>query len=313
MKSTFEKSLDNKRYYTFNCFLRNKFHSKVFKVSLNAGMTCPNRDGTKSTEGCSFCSGNLSGDFGGDPRESIHQQFDEIRMNVHNKWPEALYIAYFQAGTNTYAPLEKLRELYSSVLELPNVVGISIATRPDCLSKEICDLLKELSEKSYLVVELGLQTIHDETDKRINRCHTYKEFLEGYEMLSSRGINICVHIINGLPGETREMMLETARAVASLKPHSIKIHLLHIIKGTRMCDEYEKGKFEAMAFLDYINLICDQLEILPPDTVVQRLTGDGDKKALVAPLWSNNKRNVLNAIDKEMLRRNSIQGLRYNK
>lgn len=313
MKSTFEKSLDNKRYYTFNYFLRNKFHSKVFKVSLNAGMTCPNRDGTKSTEGCSFCSGNLSGDFGGDPRESIHQQFDEIRMNVHNKWPEALYIAYFQAGTNTYAPLEKLRELYSSVLELPNVVGISIATRPDCLSGEICDLLKELSEKTYLVVELGLQTIHDETGKRINRCHIYKEFLEGYEMLSSRGINICVHIINGLPGETREMMLETAKAVASLKPHSIKIHLLHIIKGTRMCDEYEKGKFEAMEFSDYINLICDQLEILPPDTVIQRLTGDGDKKTLVAPLWSNNKRNVLNAIDKEMLRRNSVQGLRYNK
>lgn len=311
MKSPFEKSLDNKRYYTFNCFLKNKFHSKVFKVSLNAGMTCPNRDGTKSTGGCSFCSGNLSGDFGGNPRESIYQQFDEIRMNVHNKWPEALYIAYFQAGTNTYAPLEKLRELYNSVLELPDVVGLSIATRPDCLSEEICDLLTELSKRTYLVVELGLQTIHDETGKHINRCHTYKDFLDGYEMLSSRGINICIHIINGLPGETREMMLETAKAVTSLKPHSIKFHLLHIIKGTKICDEYEEGEFEAMEFSDYINLICDQLEILPPDTIIQRLTGDGDKKTLVAPLWSNNKRNVLNAIDKEMLRRNSVQGCKY--
>ena len=311
MKNPFEKSLDNKRYYTFNCFLKNKFNTKVFKVSLNAGMTCPNRDGTKSTGGCTFCSGNLSGDFGGDPRESIRKQFDEVRMHLHKKWPEASYIAYFQAGTNTYAPVEKLRELYYSVLEFPNVVGISIATRPDCLSEEICDLLKELSQKTYLVVELGLQTIHNETDKRINRCHSYKEFLDGYEMLSSRVINICVHIINGLPGETKEMMLKTTKAVASLKPHSIKIHLLHIIKGTKMCDEYEKGGFEAMEFSDYINLVCDQLEILPPDTVVQRLTGDGDKKTLVAPLWSFNKFNVLNQIDKEMLRRNSVQGCKY--
>ncbi len=312
MKNTFIKYLDNKRFYTFNCFLKNKFNSKVFKVSLNAGMTCPNRDGTKSTGGCSFCSGNLSGDFGGDPCESIHQQFDEIRMRVHKKWPDALYIAYFQAGTNTYAPVDKLKELYNSVIEFPNVVGLCIATRPDCLSDEICDLLKELTKRTYLIVELGLQTIHDETDKRINRCHTYKNFLDGYDMLSSRGINICVHIINGLPGETKEMMLETTRSVASLKPHSIKIHLLHIIKGTRICDEYEKGEFKAMEFSDYISLVCDQLEILPPDTVIQRLTGDGDKKTLVAPLWSNNKRNVLNSIDKEMLRRNSIQGLRYN-
>lgn len=311
VKNPFELLLDNKRYYTFNCFLRRKFNSKVFKVSLNAGMTCPNRDGTKATGGCTFCSGHLSGDFGGNPKDNIKKQFDEVRARMHKKWPEALYIAYLQAGTNTYAPLEKLRDLYYSILELPNVVGLSIATRPDCINDEIADLLKELSEKTYLVVELGLQTIHDQTGKRINRCHTYKEFLDGYEMLSSRGINVCVHVINGLPGETKEMMIETIKEVAKLRPHSVKIHLLHIIRGTRIHKEYEEGQFFEMSLEDYVETVCDQLELLPPDTIIQRLTGDGDKETLVAPLWSLKKFCVLNEIDKEMLRRDSMQGIKY--
>ena len=311
MNNPFENSIDNKRYYTFNYFLKNKFNRKVFKVSLNAGMTCPNRDGTKSTIGCSFCSESLSGDFAGNPKDSIKKQFDEVRLKMHKKWHSAVYIAYFQAGTNTYAPVNQLKEFYETALALPNVVGLSIATRPDCLSDEIADLLQDISKKTYLTVELGLQTIYDKTAAKLNRCHTYKDFLEGYDLLSSRGINICVHIINGLPNETHDMMINTAKEVAKLHPHCIKIHLLHIIKGTRLHNEFLNKTFEEMSLEDYVNTVCDQLEFLPPNTIIQRLTGDGDKETLIAPLWSLKKFCVLNEIDKELLRRNSMQGSKY--
>lgn len=311
MKSPFNYSGDNKRYYTFNHFLREKFGCKVCKVSLNAGFTCPNRDGSKSTGGCTFCSSHLSGDFAGNPSDSIEKQFYEIKERMHHKWPEALYIAYFQAGTNTYAPIEILSSLYEKAISLPNVVGLSIATRPDCLTNEICDMLKDISEKTYLVVELGLQSIHDRTGEITNRCHSYADFLAGYEMLESRGINICVHIIDGLPFETHEMMLETAKNVARLKPHCIKIHLLHIIEGTRICEQYCNGDFPAMSLDEYVSVVCDQLEVLPPETIIQRLTGDGEKETLVAPLWSLKKFCVMNDIDKELVRRNSMQGLHY--
>ena len=312
MYSNFQFSSDNKRYHTFNYFLRNKFNCKVFKVSLNAGFSCPNRDGTKSFGGCSFCSENLSGDFAGNPQENIETQFDNIRSKMHEKWHDGCYIAYFQAGTNTYAPVDVLRKMYYSALEQKGVVGLSIATRPDCLSDEICDLLQEISQKTYLVVELGLQTIHDETSVLTNRCHSYQDFLDGYEMLSSRGINICVHIINGLPYETHDMMISTARAVAKLKPHCVKIHLLHIIRGTRMHKLFETGAFKELSLDEYVSIVCDQLELFPPQTVIQRLTGDGEKQSLVAPLWSLKKFCVINEIDKEMLRRNTFQGSHYN-
>ena len=312
MYSNFQFSSDNKRYHTFNYFLRNKFNCKVFKVSLNAGFSCPNRDGTKSFGGCSFCSENLSGDFAGNPQENIETQFDNIRNKMHEKWHDGCYIAYFQAGTNTYAPVDVLRKMYYSALEQKGVVGLSIATRPDCLSDEICDLLQEISQKTYLVVELGLQTIHDETSVLTNRCHSYQDFLDGYEMLSSRGINICVHIINGLPYETHDMMISTARAVANLKPHCVKIHLLHIIRGTRMHKLFETGAFKELSLDEYVSIVCDQLELFPPQTVIQRLTGDGEKQSLVAPLWSLKKFCVINEIDKEMLRRNTFQGSHYN-
>lgn len=313
MNSPFKYSSDNKRYYTFNYFLREKFNRKVFKVSLNAGMTCPNRDGTKSIYGCSFCSSELSGEFAGNPKDSIKKQFDEIRLKMHQKWPDAVYLAYFQAGTNTYAPVEKLRELYETALSQPNVVGMSISTRPDCINDEIADLLLDISKRTYLTVELGLQTIHDATAKKLNRCHTYQDFLDGYKMLSSRGINICIHIIDGLPGETREMMAETAKKIAKLHPHSVKIHLLHIIKGTRLHKQFLDGEFGEMRREDYVNTVCDQLEVFPPDTVIQRLTGDGEKSTLVAPLWSLKKFCVLNEIDKELLRRNSMQGSKFKR
>ncbi len=303
----FANSLDNKRYYTYNCYLKRKFGEKVYKVPLNGGFTCPNIDGTKGIGGCTYCSAKGSGDFAGNPEDSIIIQFDKIRTMMSNKW-QGKCIAYFQANTNTYAPLPRLKELYKSALECRDVVGLDIATRADCISEETADYLAELSERTYLTVELGLQSIFDETGRHINRCMTYSEFLDGYNRLKSRGINVCVHLIDGLPGETREMMLKSAETVGRLSPHSIKIHLLHVIKGTRLAEEYAAGLFQTLEFDEYVEIICSQLELIPPDVVIQRLTGDGVPDTLIAPLWSKNKRRILNAVDKKMAAENIFQG-----
>lgn len=302
-------SKDNKRYHTYNYYLRRRFGTKVFKVSLNLGLTCPNRDGSKGSGGCIFCSDKLSGEFGGDPKESIRDQFDAIKAKMESKWHGGKCIAYFQAGTNTYADIAFLERAFNAALSLPGIVGISIATRADCLDEQKADMLARLSEKTYLVVELGLQTIHNETAAIINRCHTYEEFLAGYKLLSDRGINVCVHLINGLPGESREMMIESARQVGLLRPHAVKIHLLHILKNTPLADMYEAGLVTPMSQEEYVSTICDQLETLPPETVIERVTGDGAKASLVAPLWSLKKFCVMNEIDKEMGRRESFQGM----
>lgn len=311
MSNVFSNSNDNKRYYTQNYYLKKRFGKKVMKISLNGGFTCPNLDGTKGTGGCTYCSALGSGEFAGDPHESISMQFSDIKAMMNKKWHDGFYIAYFQANTNTYAPLSHLKALYEAALAQPEVVGLAISTRPDCISEETADYLAELSKRTYLTVELGLQSINDETAKRINRCHTYKDFLDGYNLLKSRGINICVHIINGLPGEDYNMMMDTARALSQLDLHSIKIHLLHIIQGTVLAEQFSRGEFKAMEFDDYISTVCDQIEILPPDLIIQRVTGDGDKRTLVAPLWSLNKVSVMNGIDKEFVRRNSWQGKFY--
>ncbi|MBQ5315250.1 MAG: TIGR01212 family radical SAM protein, partial [Oscillospiraceae bacterium] len=237
------------------------------------------------------------------------RQFEEVKAMMTNKW-EGKYIAYFQANTNTYAPLLRLKTLYESALSEKDVIGLSIATRADCISEEIADYLKELSEKTYLTVELGLQTIHDKTGERINRCHSYADFLKGYNMIKERGIPVCVHLINGLPGETREMMVETAREVGKLRPDFVKLHLLHIIKGTKIAEEFERGEFSLMTLPEYVSVICDQLEVLPQETVIQRVTGDGKKEDLIGPMWSLKKFVVMNEIDKEMVRRNSCQGIK---
>lgn len=305
----FRFTLDNKRYHTYNYFLRTKFGGKVMKISLNGGFTCPNIDGTKGIGGCTYCSSSGSGDFAGDPSLDIHRQFEEIKAMMTNKW-EGKYIAYFQANTNTYAPLSHLKTLYESALSEKDVIGLSIATRADCISEEIADYLKELSEKTYLTVELGLQTIHDKTGERINRCHSYADFLKGYNMIKERGIPVCVHLINGLPGETHEMMVETAREVGKLNPDFVKLHLLHIIKGTKIAEEFERGEFSLMTLPEYVSVICDQLEVLPQETVIQRVTGDGKKEDLIGPMWSLKKFVVMNEIDKEMVRRNSCQGIK---
>ena len=302
---------DNKRYHTWNYYLRNTFGEKIFKVSINAGFTCPNIDGKVAYGGCTYCSKEGSGDFAGNPKDDLIKQFQDIKDMMLKKWPSAKYIGYFQAYTNTYAPLEVLKEKYETILEQENVVGLSISTRPDCLDDDVVEYLGELNKRTNLWVELGLQTIHDSTSKIINRGHDYKTFLEGVEKLKAKNIKIVVHIINGLPGEDYNMMMETAKAVADLNVHGIKIHLLHVIKDTPMAKMLEKNMMTLMTQEDYINLVCDQIEILPPEMVIHRLTGDGKKEDLVGPLWSLKKWEVLNAIDDTLKARDSYQGIKY--
>lgn len=299
-----------KRYNTMNAYLRKRFGEKVFKVSLNGGFSCPNIDGTKGRGGCIYCSSSGSGDFAGDPALPIHDQFISVRDMISKKWPKAKYIAYFQAHTNTYAPLPVLREKYEAALFEEGVVGLSVSTRPDCISDECMEYLCALSERTYLTVELGLQTVNDKTGKLINRCHTYKDFLLCYERLYKRNINICPHIIFGLPGEGREDMMRTAEAVSELSPHAVKIHLLHVLRKTALGEMYERNEFKTMSREEYVDIVCDALEIMPPETVIERLTGDGKREELIAPLWSLKKFCVLNEIDKEMRRRNSYQGIK---
>ncbi len=309
MKSLFPYSDSNKRYHTYDYFLRQKFGQKVFKVTLDAGFTCPNIDGTRGKGGCTYCSARGSGDFAASPTLSIEAQYNCVREMMEKKWEGGLCIPYFQAHTNTYAPLSVLKEKFEKALTLPDAVGLDIATRADCISDETAEYLRELHERTFLTVELGLQTIHDSTAERINRCHTYEEFLKGYEKL--KGLNVCVHIINGLPGETHGMMLETAKELARLDPFMIKIHLLHIIKGTKMAEQYLAGEFELPTLEGYVSTVCDQLEALSPETVIARVTGDGAPDSLIAPLWSRKKFVVMNEIDKELVRRNSMQGTKY--
>lgn len=311
MLNPFQFSDDNKRFHTYNYYLRQHFGEKLIKVSLNASMGCPNRDGSKGTGGCIYCSDKLSGEFAGNAADDIATQFESVRKTLQKKWNNAAYIAYFQAGTNSYAPLDQLVVLYESALKLPNVRGLSISTRADCIDEPLADYLAKISNRTFLTVELGLQTIHDKTSQLLNRCHSYEDFLNGYALLKERGINVCIHIINGLPYETKEMMHETASEVARLHPHSLKIHMLHVLKGTRLANLYEQEKLSLLERDEYVSIVCDQLELLPPDVVIARLTGDGAHDELIAPLWSKNKRAVLNAIDKELVRRQSLQGKNY--
>lgn len=311
--SNFRYSDDNKRYHTYNYYLRDKYGIKVFKVPLNANFGCPNRDGTKGVGGCTYCSNKMGGDFAGDPILDIERQYDDVRQVLLKKWDNAKCIPYFQAGTNTYAPLEKQKKLFERAMTFKNAVGLNISTRADCINEEIADMLYDISQSTDLEVELGLQTIYDKTAEKINRCHTYEDFLKGYNMLKERKISICVHIINGLPGETKDMMINTAKTVGALKPHGLKIHLLYIIKGTKMYEQFLRGEVKALERDEYVQIVCDQLERIPEDVVIERVTGDGVKEDLIAPLWSLKKFCVMNEIDKEMLRRNSYQGILVGK
>ena len=285
----FKYAFDNKRYHTWNYYLRSNFGEKVFKVSINAGFSCPNIDGTITYGGCTYCSKEGSGDFAGNPNDNLIKQFEDIKQMMHKKWHSAKYIGYFQAFTNTHAPVNILKEKYETILNLEDVIGLSISTRPDCLPDDVVEYLAKLNKKTNLWVELGLQTIHDKTSKVINRGHDYDTFLEGVEKLKKHNIKTVVHIINGLPGEDYNMMMETAKAVSELGVHGIKIHLLHVLKNTPMEKMLEKEMFTLMEKDEYVNLVCDQLEILPPEMVVHRLTGDGKRDEMVGPMWSLKK------------------------
>ncbi|KOF08984.1 hypothetical protein AC739_17500 [Planococcus glaciei] len=311
MNSTLPFPSDGKRYYTWNRHLRGEFGMKIMKIALDAGFDCPNRDGTVAHGGCTFCSVAGSGDFAGDRVDSIPVQFDKIKTKMHRKWKDGKYMAYFQAYTNTHAPLPVIKEKFEAALQQENVVGLSIATRPDCLPDDVVEYLAELNERTYLWVELGLQTVHERTALLVNRAHDYEAYVEGVEKLRKHGIRVCTHIINGLPLEDRGMMMETAREVAKLDVQGIKIHLLHLLKGTPMVKQYEKGMVEFLDKQEYIQLVADQLEVLPPEMVVQRITGDGPIDLMIGPMWSANKWDVLNGIDAELEARDSWQGKLY--
>lgn len=306
--------MDNnkKPYYTLDSYFKKTYGGKVSKVSLNAGFTCPNIDGSKGRGGCTYCSSSGSGDFAGNPKDTLLEQFDNIVEVMHRKWKNAnLYMPYFQAHTNTYAPVSRLKECFEQFVGRDGVVGIDIATRSDALPPDVLDYLEDLNQRTDLIVELGLQTVWDKTGERINRCMSFDEFLTGYHELKKRGIKVCIHLINGLPGETKEMMIESAKKVSELKPDFVKLHLLHVIKGTRLAKEYERGEFETLSMDEYIDIIIKQLEVLPPDTCIARLTGDGKRSELVAPLWSLKKFEVLNAIERTMADRGTYQGRLY--
>ena len=303
--------LNNKRYNTLDNYYKCKFNCKVFKISLNANFSCPNVDGTLSDKGCLYCSKLGSGEFAGNIKDDLLTQFNNIKTMMENKWQNGKYIGYFQARTNTYAPLNVLKDKYEKILKLDNVIGLSIATRCDCITDECYDYLEDLSKKTYLTIEIGLQTIHDETSKLINRCHTLKQFEDCVKELKKRNINVVVHIINGLPNETKEMMLETVKYLNKLNIDGIKIHMLSVLKNTNMEEYYKNNPFHILTKEEYIDIVCDQLELLNPDIVIHRITGDPKKEDLIEPNWLIKKFCVLNDIDKELKRRDSYQGKYY--
>lgn len=303
----FKYSNTNKRYHTLDYFYKNKFNSKVFKVSLDAGFTCPNIDGKVGTGGCIYCH-NGSNDFAGNKKDDLKTQFESVKNVILKKWPDSKYIAYFQAHSNTYAPLEKLKSIYEEVLTYDNVIGLSIATRPDCFSDELYDYLEVLSKKTYLTIELGLQTIHDETSKFINRCHSLECFEKCVKELRKRNINVIVHIINGLPYETKEMMIDTVKYLNNLDIQGIKIHMLSIVKNTKLALIYKTKPFHILTKEEYVDIVCEQLTYLKEEIVINRITGDPKKEDLIEPNWLIKKFCVMNDIDKYMKKRDIYQG-----
>ena len=303
----------SKRYHTYDYWLKSTFGGKCAKIPLDAGFSCPNLDGKCGVGGCIYCSGRGSGDFAEESAVPLREQYDRRREFLSKKWPTERCIPYFQARTNTYAPVEVLRPLFEEALTWSGVVGMSIATRADCLPEDTVALLAELSERTVLTVELGLQTAHDETAAFINRGHTYADFLDGYTRLRNGAPKalICVHLIFGLPGEDEAAMLETVERVAALRPDQVKIHLLHVLRGTALGDLYEAGKYTPMEKDEYISAVVKALELLPPEVVVARVTGDGAAEDLLAPLWSRRKREVLNGIDMALAAADTWQGRKY--
>lgn len=287
-------------YLSFNKYLKDKFGQKVYKISLDGGFTCPNRDGKTGTRGCIFCSKGGSGDFAESKEMSITEQIESGKKKVEKKIKSGKYIAYFQAFTNTYAPVEILRQKYEEAINHPDIVALSIATRPDCLGDDVLRLLDEMNKIKPIFVELGLQTIHQKSAKYIRRGYDLSVYDKAVRDLKKIGVNVVVHVILGLPNESENDMLETVKYVCESGANGIKLQLLHVIDGTDLAKDYEKGLFKTLEFDEYVNLIVKCVKIIPKDIVIHRLTGDGAKKNLIAPLWSADKKRVLNAINKAL-------------
>lgn len=297
-----------KPYNSLSDHLKEKLGAKTVKLSVNAGFSCPNRDGKISRGGCIFCSGSGSGDFAPPADMPIDKQLELSRQRISAKWPDAKYIAYFQAFTNTYAPVDVLEKKYNEALSCPWISGIAIATRPDCLGDGVADLLKDISEKTYLWVEFGLQTSREDTAELINRGYKNEVYLDAMEKMKKRGIETVTHIILGLPGETREDMRNSVTFAAEARTDGIKLQLLHVIRGTRLHEMYMENPFHIMTRDEYTDTVIDMIEHLPPEIVIHRLTGDGNRNELVLPNWSMDKRGVLNEIHRKMKLYESYQG-----
>jgi uncharacterized protein len=306
------KEWGNKRYNSLNYFLRERFGEKVFKISLDAGFSCPNRDGTISKGGCVFCSERGSGDFAGNRDFSITRQFDDIKFMMSKKWKDGKYIAYFQAYTNTYGRVEVLRAKYEEALKQEGVVALAIATRPDCLGEDVIKLLEEMNSKVYTWIELGLQTVNDTTARLINRGYTLEVFEKALRSLRAANIDVVVHSIFGLPEENHEDMLNTIKYIAQNNIQGVKFHLLHLMKGTPLVKLYEMGCLRLLQEEEYVELICKAITMLPETVVIHRLTGDAPRELLIGPMWSLKKWEVLNAIDRKMIENDLYQGLDFS-
>jgi len=299
-----------KRYYPFGQHLKEVFGEKVLKISVDAGFSCPNRDGKAGKNGCIYCSEGSHYLPEEQRNLPVREQLISSISRIREKLDVNKFIAYFQAYSNTYSPISNLKKLYDEALSVDGIIGLSIGTRPDCLSDKTLDLLEEYAEKTYLWVEIGLQSIHNKTLKFINRGHTFEQFMDAVERAKGRGFKICTHVILGLPGESYDSIMETAKAVGELGIDGIKLHHLHVLKGTPLEKIYLNKGFNLLDEDSYVNLVCDFLEYLPHDIIIQRLVGDAPNDRLVAPLWSLSKSDIIRAIDKEMERRGSYQGAR---
>lgn len=301
------------QFYSYNQYLQETFGCKLYKLSLSIADTCPNRDGTCGVGGCIFCSAGGSGDFAAAQNKSLPEQIEEAKERINKKYSGSKYVAYFQSFTSTHIAPEKLRNYLNCVVEMPEIEAISVATRADCLGDEILSVLSECAEKKPLTVELGLQTIHDKTAQLINRCCPLSAFEEAILNLKAIGVEVVLHVILGLPFENREMMLQTVRYVGQSGANGIKLQLLHVLKGTRLFEMYQKGEFSVLGPQEYYSLVGECLEILPPKMVIHRITGDGAKRELIAPLWSADKKRVLNDLNRYLQQNNIVQGRKYNK
>lgn len=311
MTNLFPYTLDNKRYHTFNYYLKNKYNAKVAKVIIDGHFTCPNRDGKKGLGGCIYCSNNGSGDSNINIKEDVLTQYIRNKEVMDHKWPNKLYIPYFQSFTNTYGPLEKIKNMLEPFIDKEEVCEISIATRCDCLNEEIVNYLDSLCLKKPIWLEIGLQTTNDKTGEFINRCYDFDDFLKAIELLNKTKIKTCVHIINGLPYEEKEDMIKTIKDINHLKFDAIKIHMLHIIKNTKLAQIYKDKPFKILTKEEYVKIVVEQLELLRPELIIERLTGDPIKEDLIEPEWLLNKTSVLNEIDKLMAKLNTYQGIKY--